>query len=128
MLFRSDVARMMFYMAVRYDNEDNYKLDLELNDNVNNGSRPYLGRISVLLEWSIQDPVDVFEQNRNEVLYNNQLNRNPFVDYPEFVEMIWGTPSKFNLYNSLSDKNFDVNELKFNYHCDLLFKKEKYII
>lgn len=125
---KGDVARMMFYMAVRYDNEDNYKLDLELNDNVNNGSRPYLGRISVLLEWSIQDPVDVFEQNRNEVLYNNQLNRNPFVDYPEFVEMIWGTPSKFNLYNSLSDKNFDVNELKFNYHCDLLFKKEKYII
>ena len=124
---KGDVARMMFYMAVRYDNQDNYKLDLELNDNVNNGSRPYLGRISALLAWHIEDPVDSFESNRNEVLYDSQNNRNPFVDYPEFVEMIWGTPSKFNLYSSLSDRTFDISEMKFNYNCDLLFKKEENI-
>lgn len=125
---KGDVARMMFYMAVRYDAEDDYKLDLELNDKVNNGSVPYLGKLSTLLEWSIQDPVDDFERNRNEVLFDYQRNRNPFVDYPEFVEMIWGTPSKLILYNSASDNNFDVRELNFNYLCDLLFRKEKYII
>lgn len=125
---KGDVARMMFYMAVRYDNEDNYKLDLELNDNVNNGSRPYLGKISTLLAWSAADPVDDFERNRNEVIYSYQKNRNPFVDYPEFVEMIWGTATSFKLYSSKSSSDFDLSELSFNYNCDLLFKKEKYNI
>ena len=45
---------------------------------------------SVLLEWHESDPVDAFERNRNDVLYTYQHNRNPYIDYPEFVDMIWG--------------------------------------
>jgi endonuclease I len=42
------------------------------------------------LEWNEFDPVDDFERHRNEVLYSYQGNRNPFIDYPEFANLIWG--------------------------------------
>src|SRR5690606_2021040 len=74
---KGDVARMLMYMAVRYEGDDGYA-DLELNDRAGNGSAPYPGRISVLLEWHEADPVDDFERRRNEVIYEQfQHNRNP---------------------------------------------------
>lgn len=83
-----DVARMIFYMAVRYEAGD--RVDLEVNDQVNNGSNPYMGRLSVLKQWSQEDPPDAFEQRRNERIFDNwQGNRNPFIDHPEWVESIW---------------------------------------
>ena len=85
---KGDVARMIFYMAVRYEAGD--RVDLEVNDQVNNGSNPYMGRLSVLKQWSQEDPPDAFEQRRNERIFDNwQGNRNPFVDHPEWVESIW---------------------------------------
>lgn len=86
---KGDVARMIFYMAVRYEGASGVA-DLEVNDQVDNGSAPYMGRLSVLTQWHIQDPPDDFEKNRNEVIYEQfQHNRNPFVDHPEWVDEIW---------------------------------------
>ncbi|MFE9252559.1 endonuclease I family protein [Streptomyces sp. NPDC007088] len=86
---KGDVARMILYMAVRYEGEDGCP-DLEPNDKVSNGSAPALGRLSVLKEWSEQDPPDSFEEHRNDVIYTSyQHNRNPFVDHPEWVGSIW---------------------------------------
>lgn len=87
---KGDVARMMFYMAIRYEGDDGY-VDLELNYQVNNGSAPYIGDLEMLLKWHLEDPVDEFEMNRNDVIYSYQGNRNPFIDHPELVELIWGT-------------------------------------
>ncbi|WP_082807698.1 endonuclease [Janibacter terrae] len=85
---KGDVARMIFYMSVRYEVGD--VVDLEVNDRVGNGSTPYMGRVSVLKQWSQQDPPDAFEQRRNERIHANwQGNRNPFIDHPEWVESIW---------------------------------------
>jgi endonuclease I len=84
---KGDVARIIFYMAVRYEG-DSGELDLEINENVNN-SGPYIGKLSVLLSWHLEDPVDEFEINRNEVIFSYQGNRNPFIDHPEFAEMIF---------------------------------------
>jgi len=33
--------------------------------------------------------VDSFEINRNNVIYSYQKNRNPFIDHPEYVDLIW---------------------------------------
>lgn len=78
---KGDVARILFYMVVMYEG-------LEL---VNQTPSTYqMAMLSTLLEWHTLDPVDDFERNRNEVIYQYQKNRNPFIDYPEFVEMIWG--------------------------------------
>lgn len=87
---KGDVARILFYMAVRYEGDKTGEPDLELNDLVNNGTSPYMGRLSILLKWHLQDPVDDFERNRNEVIYSYQKNRNPFIDHPEYALMIFG--------------------------------------
>lgn len=87
---KGDVARMIMYMDVRYDGDNGYP-DLEVNDQVDNGSNPNIGKISVLLEWNEQDPPDEFEQRRNDVIFDQfQHNRNPFVDHPEWAGEIWG--------------------------------------
>jgi endonuclease I len=87
---KGDVARMIFYMAVRYEGDDGFA-DLEPNDLVGNGTAPRIGRLSVLLRWNAQDPPDAFEQRRNQVIYDvYQHNRNPFVDHPEWVSALFG--------------------------------------
>ena len=106
---KGDVARMLYYMAVRYEGEGT-EPDLELVDEVNSfylnePGKGYHGKFSTLLEWHKEDPVDIFERNRNEVIYDYQGNRNPFVDYPDFVDLIWGTVSS-------SVSNLDTESLK----------------
>jgi endonuclease I len=64
---RGDVARAMFYFAVRY--EHSIPDDEE----------------SELRAWHEEDPVDEGEIKRNDAVEALQKNRNPFVDHPEFV-------------------------------------------
>ena len=86
---RGDVARMIFYMAIRYEGGDGFA-NLEPNNSVNNGSAPYIGKLTVLKAWSAADPPDAFEKRRNQVIFDNwQHNRNPFIDHPEWVSSIW---------------------------------------
>ncbi len=86
---KGDVARMILYMAVRYEGDDGWP-DLEPNGRVNNGSTPYIGKLAVLKAWHAEDPPDAFEQRRNQVIFDSyQHNRNPFIDHPEWVESIW---------------------------------------
>jgi endonuclease I len=86
---KGDIARMLFYMAVRYEG-DNGETDLELNNIVDNGSNPFHGKISVLLSWHKNDPVDEREIRRNYIIFENyQGNRNPFIDHPEWADLIW---------------------------------------
>lgn len=86
---KGDIARMLFYMAVRYEGDDGFA-DLELNEREpSNYTLPYIGKLSTLLEWHKQDPVDDFERKRNQVIFDIQGNRNPFIDHPEFVNFMW---------------------------------------
>ena len=48
-----------------------------------------MGQLSLLLAWHKEDPVSAFEISRNEKIYTAQGNRNPFIDRPEFVHLIW---------------------------------------
>ena len=50
-----------------------------------NSSVAYMGLLTDLLAWHIDDPVDSWEQRRNHVVYGFQGNRNPFIDNPQFV-------------------------------------------
>ncbi len=90
---KGDVARMILYMAVRYDGGDGFA-DLRVNDGVDNGSVPLMGRLSVLKRWNTADPPDAFEQRRNRLIFEDyQGNRNPFIDHPEWVAAIYGSSS-----------------------------------
>lgn len=73
--YRGDVARICFYMALRYDK-------LTLTDNLSGDTSTSFGLLSRLLEWNKLDPVDEFELRRTNRVYEYQGNRNPFVDYP----------------------------------------------
>lgn len=75
--FKGDVARIIFYLLVRYSESDNYNITKVAKS------------MTMLLEWHNSDPVDEFEILRNERSYQVQKNRNPFIDYPEFANMIW---------------------------------------
>ena len=85
---KGDVARIIFYMATRYMGEPG-EPSLNVVDYINNSSDPLMGKLSTLLEWNEQDPVDAFERRRNHVIFNWQQNRNPFIDYPELANLIW---------------------------------------
>lgn len=86
---RGDVARMLFYMAVRYEGGDG-ELDLELVEKVNpKVLRAEHGRLSTLLRWHAEDPPDDAERRRHERIHERQGNRNPFVDHPGFALEIW---------------------------------------
>ncbi len=107
---KGDVARMMFYMDVRYEG-DSGEVDLELVDAVDTDdpdTGDYLGehgRLTTLLRWHFEDPVSAEEQARNQLIYTNyQHNRNPFIDHPEYVSEIWGTPL---LLKDTSEMSFD---------------------
>ncbi len=84
---KGDVARMMYYMAVRYEGDDT-SYDLELVDYTpsTTSNEPVFGKESTLYEWHQNDPVDDWERRRNDRIYTNwQHNRNPFIDHPEFA-------------------------------------------
>ena len=91
---KGDIARIIFYMVVRYEGE-NGEVDLEMvnYDDSSPSGEPYHGIQSVLYSWHIADAVSSFEQNRNDIIYNYQGNRNPFIDHPEYANYIWGGES-----------------------------------
>jgi len=100
---KGDVARMMFYMATRYEGE-NDDPDLELVDYTGTETNtPFFGKLSTLMEWNEEDPVDDFERNRNEVVFSSQGNRNPFVDKPEFVNAIYNTEEEDTTTTNMID-------------------------
>ncbi|MCR9253997.1 MAG: endonuclease [bacterium] len=95
---KGDVARMLFYMVVRYEGT-NGDPDLELQETYlsNTSKDPFHAKLSTLIQWHLADPVDDAERNRNDVIYSYQQNRNPFIDHPEYVCEIYpaqcgGTP------------------------------------
>lgn len=88
---KGDVARMMFYMDIRYNGGDATGTDdLTLVDYTGT-SGAILGRICTLLEWHQQDPVDATELRRHDRIVERQGNRNPFVDYPSWADEIWSS-------------------------------------
>ena len=99
---KGDVARMLFYMVIRYEGEQGDFVDLELTTDlyqyenaetsIKNSKLPYYEDLEVLLRWHLEDPVSEWEILRNQTIYEYQGNRNPFIDIPELVEEIWGTP------------------------------------
>lgn len=86
---KGDVARMMYYMVVRYEGEEGYDLELVDYTPSTTSSDPVFGKKSTLYDWHWIDTVDSWERSRNDRIYNNwQHNRNPFIDHPEFVDRL----------------------------------------
>ncbi len=115
---KGDVARMLFYMAVRYDGSESNTADLTLVNGNPGAWNAQHGDLASLLQWHIDDPVSDFERRRNHLIFTDsfidefgnlvdnrngstgenisQGNRNPFVDNPGWVSDIWGGPASPN--------------------------------
>lgn len=99
--WKGDVARSIFYMAVRYNGLD------VVNGNPADTTIGQLGDLNTLLTWNLQDPADDFEMNRNNYIYTWQVNRNPFIDYPLLANYIWGANAGETWFASLSTVAID---------------------
>ncbi len=83
--FKGDLARNFFYMTTRYYGEDAAWPGSPMTD----GSQLLDWAVGLLISWHLEDPVSAKELERNEAVYAIQDNRNPFIDHPEFVTMIY---------------------------------------
>jgi uncharacterized protein len=89
---KGDIARAMFYMDVRYEGDRANELQLRLTDAVTTitSTGANMGKLSTLLQWHEADPVDAAERRRNDLIHQlYQRNRNPFVDQPEWVNLVF---------------------------------------
>lgn len=88
--YKGDFARIYFYMATRYTTAcGGWSGE---GSSVFSGSFPYLKDWTreMMLRWHQEDPVSEKEIDRNDAVYQLQGNRNPFIDYPELVDLIFG--------------------------------------
>ncbi len=111
---KGDVARMLFYMATRYEGE-NGEPDLELTETLqgNTSKDPLHAILSVLIDWHNADPVSSTETSRNDIIYSYQGNRNPFIDHPEYVALIWGSGSSTTPTINASPTSLDFGNVVF---------------
>ncbi|MBF0595871.1 endonuclease [Faecalibacter rhinopitheci] len=93
--FKGDIARAYFYFATRYQENGIQNWNYPMF----NGTKDLVFTttfLKILMNWHTNDPVSPREIALNNTIYTFQNNRNPFIDYPEYAQKIWG----YNLSNS----------------------------
>ena len=92
--YKGDFARMYLYFVTCYQD---YSWKSSALSMFAQNSYPTLNTYgqSLLLKWHRQDPVSQKEIDRNNAVYSFQGNRNPFIDYPNMVEYIWGDSTNY---------------------------------
>ena len=87
--YRGDFARAYFYVVTAYEN---LEWSSSYSQYVSNASYLMLSETitQVLLDWHRADAVSDKERCRLDRISDIQGNRNPYIDYPELVEYIWG--------------------------------------
>ncbi len=98
--WKGDVARMMMYMYLRYPTQC-----LPINVGTGATVSTDTNMIQLFLQWNAEDPVSIYEDNRNTYHGNinnpyAQGNRNPFIDNPYLATVIWGGPAAQNRWPS----------------------------
>lgn len=106
--FKGDVARAVLYFVTRY--EDVLPLMYSTCSNTtakamfNGSSGQGLNAtfLNIMKTWHQNDPVSEREIAINNRIYTHQSNRNPFIDHPEWVTTIWGSPLQTKTFELLS--------------------------
>ena len=84
-IYKGDFARSYFYIATAY--EDYASL---WNSPMMQNNTWQSWALQLLMEWNKNDLKSTREEERAEAVYKIQGNRNPFIDYPDLVDYIWG--------------------------------------
>lgn len=88
--WKGEFARGYMYMATTYQNLT--WTGAQALQILQQGDYPTLQEwaYKLYIQWAKQDPVDALEVKRNNDVSKIQGNRNPFVDFPNLMEYIWG--------------------------------------
>ena len=115
--YKGDLARGYFYMATRYENQiAGWQNNSSQSDAVLDGtSYPVFEQwqLDLLISWHNADPVDTKELDRNEDIFAIQGNRNPFIDHPEYVDLIWncnGCDTNYYAAGNISSGTYEVSD------------------
>lgn len=93
--FKGDFARAYLYVITRYEDSltswvgRNNIASGVLDGNKYPGFKPWM--LQLCVKWNKLDPPSAFERKRNDSVYSLQGNRNPYIDYPNWVEKVFGT-------------------------------------
>ena len=114
---RGDIARAVFYMDLRYNGDNPNEKDLILTNDLSliDSDNNFFGKLNTLINWHFNDPVDEKESFRNDLIFSEyQKNRNPFVDFPDWVEEIYGKSisQKFMLSSPIIDGESILFDIK----------------
>lgn len=95
--YKGDFARAYLYIITRYKDQVSGWVTANSTTQIADiitGNQYKTWFLNMLIDWSTNDPVSAKEIARNDAIYYQtpQHNRNPFVDHPEYVAAIWGTP------------------------------------
>jgi endonuclease I len=126
--YKGDLARTYFYMATRYQgtiagwvNSSGVRA-VFLNGTSNQVYADWF--LQMLLRWHRNDPVSQKETDRNNAIYTlYQNNRNPYIDFPELVEYIWG-----NKQGEPWNISSESRKTKFFFHPQKAIKNDKIFV
>lgn len=116
--FKGNAARAMFYQMITYNGMDNHNWGL---DSLLFNAK--LQKQDVLKSWATADTPDNYEIARNELIYSVQNNRNPFIDFPKWIECI--DFSKISLLNKCQAISSKINETEKKWDVSYHVKDEK---
>ncbi|HSD14244.1 MAG TPA: endonuclease [Flavobacterium sp.] len=110
--FKGDIARMILYFATRYEDQVagwSYTMFNGTSNQVLTNTH-----LEILKQWHILDPVSQREIDRNNAVYARQNNRNPYIDHPEWVAVIWGPTLATESFDTLANVSIYPNPTKDN--------------
>lgn len=125
--WKGDVARMMMYMHLRYPTQCPIQ-------RVGGGtlfSFDWDTIPEIFLNWNAEDPPSDHELFRNEVIYELQGNRNPFIDNPALATSLWGGPQAYDAWNISSMITDSIQPTVYIYPSlahDFIYVNTSYIV
>ena len=140
---KGDIARAMLYMVACYNNFDgstptpanpalniqNYVIGDTTGYSSEDITKGYYGVLQDLLAWHRMDPVDEYEIHRNNIIYNSyQHNRNPFIDYPEWADYIWGVAEYDSGTRTISYDSTSTGHVNLSVDVINGYKPEKVLV
>ncbi len=117
--FKGDIARGLFYVATRYQDEIGSWETINTNGNSmldGTGDKVFeQWALDMLYSWHLNDPVSQKEIDRNNVIFTHQDNRNPYIDHPEYILSIWGNELATPTFENTNRITFYPNPVKNNF-------------
>jgi endonuclease I len=126
--YKGDLARGQLYMVTRYESQvAGWQGNGNANDILNGTAYPALDNwyIKMLFEWHNADAVSTKEIARNNAVFALQGNRNPYIDHPEYVYLVWQCTGVLpvTIIDFTAQKNNESVLLKWYATFETSFKK-----